>query len=268
MDLNTIEAIALPRSLADLPAAAGGDAWLGGGTWLYSEPQPGLRRLIDLTMLGWPPLEWGAAGLRVAATCTFAELEAAGIAGPAAPLVAACCNALLGSFKIRDVATVGGNVCLALPAAPMLALFVALDGTARILTQAGGERTVPMAEFATGPQRTVLAPGELLRAIDVPHAALHRRTAARQISLTVHGRSAALLAATLDPAGPFALVITGSTPRPIRLAWPAPPSAATLDSGIAALPPAFWYDDVHGAPDWRRHMTRRLAAELLEELAA
>ena len=50
-----------------------------------------------------------------------------------------------------------------------------------------------MAEFVTGDQRNVLAPGDLLRQIDIPLAALKRRSAFRQISFTPVGRSAALL---------------------------------------------------------------------------
>ena len=152
-----------------------------------------------------------------------------------------------------------------LPAAPMLALTVALDGVARVWRPDGTERQVPMAGFTTGPQRTVLAPGELLRCIDLPDAALRRRGAMRQASLTAHGRSAVLLVAT-EEAGRFALTVTASTVRPVHAAWPEAPSRKALDATIADFPAALWHDDVHGAPAWRRHMTRRLAAELHEEL--
>jgi CO/xanthine dehydrogenase FAD-binding subunit len=271
MDLPDIQAVARPRTRDDLPPVAEGSAWLAGGTWLFSEPQPGLRRLVDLTGLGWPALEPSAARLRIGATCTIAALEAfAATPGCpadwlAAPLFGACSRALLGSFKVWAAATVGGNVCLSLPAAPMLALTVALDGAARVWRPDGTERLVPMAGFTTGPQRTVLAPGELLRCIDLPAAALHRRGAVRQASLTRHGRSAALLVATMGADG-FALTITASTVRPLHAAWPVPPSRDALDSHVQAIPPGLWFDDVHGAPAWRRHMTRRLASELHEEL--
>ena len=269
MDLLEVETIVAPSQRADLPPWMPHAALLAGGTWLFSEPQPGLRTLVDLTALGWPPLEPGEGGLRIAGTCTIATLEA--FAAPpdwiAAPLFAQCCRALLGSFKVWATATVGGNVCLALPAAPMLALTVALDGQAVVWQPDGGERHIPMAAFATGARQTALAPGEVLRAIDLPAQALRRRSAMRQISLTAHGRSAALLVATLDAAGGFALTITASTPQPLHTAWAAPPTAPELDAFIAALPADAWYDDVHGAPAWRRHVTRLLAAELLHELA-
>jgi CO/xanthine dehydrogenase FAD-binding subunit len=180
-------------------------------------------------------------------------------------LLAQCCDALLGSFKIWNTATVGGNLCLALPAAPMLALTVALDGIATIWRPDGTEYRVPMAGFATGAQRTGLQPGEIMRAVDLPAAALQRRMALRQASLSTYGRSAALLVATKGDA--FSLTITGSTTHPIHATWPELPDAATLDAHIQAIPPALWLDDVHGTPAWRHHITQRLAAELIEALA-
>lgn len=271
MDLIAVEHVLRPATRAHLPPWRERDVVLAGGTGLFSEPQPDARRLIDLHALGWPPLEVSAAGLRIAATCTLAEAAAARLppAWTAAPLIGECCRALAGSFKVWNAATVGGNVCMALPAAPMLTLTVALDGVATIWLPGGGERHAPMAEFAVGPQRTVLRPGEILRAIDLPAAAMRRRVALRQASLTALGRSAALLAASVDPRdGAFRLVVTASTVRPVLMTWPALPVADTLDDRIATLPDDMWFDDVHGAPAWRRHMTRRLAAELLHDVAA
>lgn len=271
MDLTTVEQVVQPRIRADLPPWREHDRLLAGGTDVFAGSQGDVRRLIDLHALGWPPLEVSADGLRIAATCTLAQAAAARFPADwaAAPMIGACCRALAGSFKVWNTATVGGNVCLALPAAPMLALLIALDGVGVIWTWDGGERRVPMAAFATGPRQTVLEPGEVLRAIDVPASALRRQGAVRQASLTALGRSAALLAATLDPAGgAFGLTITASTVRPVHGCWATPPGTDVLDAWIAELPEAMWLDDVHGAPAWRRHMTLRLARELLDELAA
>src|ERR1700748_118173 len=76
MDLNTIAEVAHPQSRSELPVWTPGDAWLAGGTWLFSEPQVQLRRLIDLTDLGWPALTITEHGLSIAATCTVAQLDA------------------------------------------------------------------------------------------------------------------------------------------------------------------------------------------------
>ena len=75
MDLNTVTEIARPRQRAELPAWRTGDAWLAGGTWLFSEPQLAVNRLIDIVDFAWPALEITDQGLRIAATCKIAELD-------------------------------------------------------------------------------------------------------------------------------------------------------------------------------------------------
>ncbi|MEH3147500.1 MAG: FAD binding domain-containing protein [Methylobacterium frigidaeris] len=270
MDLNTIAGVVQPRSRADLDGWRPGDAWLAGGTWLFSEPQPDLGRLIDLAGLGWEPWTVTEAGLSLAATCTIATLDRIALPVPwiAAPLVGQCCRALLGSFKIWNVATVGGNLCMALPAGPMIALAAALDGRCTIWTPEGGERAVPVTDFVRGPQETALARGEVLRRIDLPAAALRRRTAFRRVSLSPNGRSGALAIGTLDPGGAFALTVTAATRRPVVLRFAALPDPGGLADRIAReIPEALVYDDVHGAPDWRRHMTFGLAEEIRQELS-
>ena len=87
---------------------------------------------------------------------------------------------------------------MSLPAGPMISLTAALDGVCTIWKAGGGEQKVPVVDFVTGDQRNRLTPGDLLRQIDIPIAALKRRTAFRQISLAPVGRSAALLIGSLD----------------------------------------------------------------------
>lgn len=269
MDLNTIERVLTPRDRAGLPPWRPGDAWLAGGTWLFSEPQPDLLRLVDLAGLGWAPHAVSAAGLELAATCTIAALERLDLPADwaARALFGPCCRALVGSFKVRNAASVGGNLCLALPAGPLIALTAALDGTCLIWTPTGAERRLPVLAFVRGPRETALRPGEVLRRIDLPAAALRRRGALRRIALAPEGRSGALLIGTLDRDGTFALTVTAATRRPLQFRFPAVPDAAALEAVLAAIPTALWYDDVHGAPAWRRRVTGLLAAEIRAELA-
>jgi len=271
MDLNTITAVAHPQTRAQLPVWTAGDAWLAGGTWLFSEPQAHLTRLIDLTDLKWPALTITGTHLTIAATCTIAQLDAFGCPPDwlAAPLINQCCRAFLASFKIWKTATVGGNLCMSLPAGPMIALTSALDGVCTIWKANGGEQTLPVIEFVTGNQRNRLTPGDLLRQIDIPLAALRRRTAFRQISLTPIGRSAALLIGSLDGDGTSSLTVTASTVRPIRLTFAKPPGADALRDAIAQqITDDLYHDDIHGKPYWRKHMTLRLAEEIRSELSS
>ena len=104
MDLNTVTSVTRPTTREQLPTWSAGDAWLAGGTWLFSEPQTHLTRLIDLTDLKWPALTVTDSELQIAATCTVAQLDA--LACPpdwiASPLINQCCRAFLASFKRRS----------------------------------------------------------------------------------------------------------------------------------------------------------------------
>lgn len=270
MDLNRIAVIERPRRRAEVEAFGDGDAWLAGGTWLFSEPQPRLRRLVDLAGFEWAPLRVDSAGLSIAATCTIATLAA--FAPPeswrGARLIEQCCRCFLASFKIWNMATVGGNLCLALPAGPMISLCAALEGVCTIWTPAGETRRLAVLDLVEGPAQTALRKGELLERVDLPREALERRTALRHISLTALGRSGALLIGTLPAAGGFTLTVTAATRRPVQLRFPAMPGETELADRLAAgIPDALYHDDVHGRPDWRRHMTFEFAREIRAELA-
>ncbi|MDH6111692.1 CO/xanthine dehydrogenase FAD-binding subunit [Kitasatospora sp. MAP12-15] len=268
MDLNTVLEV---RDARRRDVWQPGDAWLGGGTYLFSEPQPHLRRLIDLSRTGWEPLRVTVDGeLEIAATCTIAQLTR--LRKPAhwsaAPLFEQCCRAFLASWKIWNMATVGGNLCNSLPAGPMISLTAALDGVCLLRSQTGALREVPVADFVTGAGRNVLQRGELLRSITLPARALAARTAFRQASLYGLGRSGALLIGRLDPLdGALTITVTASTVRPIQLWFPLPPNAAALREAVEyAIEPGEYFDDIHGLPAWRRHMTFRFAEEIRREL--
>jgi CO/xanthine dehydrogenase FAD-binding subunit len=269
MDLNTITEVAHPRTRAQLPNWTAGDAWLAGGTWLFSEPQVHLTRLIDLTDLGWPALTVGGTSLTIAATCTVAQLDALPCPPEwiASPLINQCCRAFLASFKIWKTATVGGNLCMSLPAGPMIALTAALDGVCTVWKADGSEQKIGVADFVIGDQRNVLSAGDLLRQIELPLEALMRRSAFRQVSLTPVGRSAALLIGSVGNEGEFVLTITASTVRPVQMSFAAIPPASELREAITdGIPCELYHNDVHGKPAWRKHMTLRLAEEIRGEL--
>ncbi|MFD3954465.1 MULTISPECIES: FAD binding domain-containing protein [Streptomyces] len=269
MDLNTVLDVRDARSPAPWRP---GDAWLGGGTYLFSEPQPHLRRLVDLSRMGWEPVrELPDGSLELAATCTIAQLSRFGRSrsAPAAPLVEQCCRAFLASFKIWNMATVGGNLCNALPAGPMISLTAALDGTCLLRAQDGSLRRVKVADFVTGAGRKDLGEGELLRSVTLPARALASRTAFRQASLYGLGRSGVLVIGVLDPVdGSLAVTVSAATVRPFRFWFPLPPGREevyrVIDATVAADD---WFDYIHGLPAWRRHMALRFAEEIRRELA-
>ena len=244
MDLITVREIRVP-STRDEISFAPGERPLGGGTWLFSEPQPELTGLVDLMGLGWPPITVTDAGLEIAATCTIAQLVA--FHPPAEwtawPLVAQCANSLLASWKIWNLATVGGNVALALPAGAMTSLMVALDASALIWGTV--DHSVPVVDFVTGVRSTVLEQGEVLRSLHIPLASLTGTTGFRRIALSPLGRTG-----TLVTVRDGVFTVTGGTTRPHVLP----------DGDISSVDD--WYDDAHGSADWRRAMSALFIEEL------
>ncbi|MGY4642380.1 FAD binding domain-containing protein [Cellulomonas sp. URHB0016] len=266
MDLVDVREVRLPATRAEVVPRPG-EAVLGGGTWLFSEPQPGVRGLVDVTAAGWEPWTVTPEGLTVGASCTLAELAAVPRRPDwtAQPVFATAVDALLGSWKIHRVATVGGNLCLALPAGPMTALTAALDGTAVVWRPDGDDRRVPVLDLVTGVRQTSLGAGEVLRAVELPMHALRARVASRRASLSALGRSAAFVLARRDADGAFVVTVTASTDRPRQVRFESVPSAAEITDALDDL--GDWYDDPHGDPRWRRATTLRFGRELRDELA-
>ncbi|WP_374203681.1 hypothetical protein [Pseudonocardia sp. ICBG601] len=91
-------------------------------------------------------------------------------------------------------------MCRAYAAAGMVALAAPLDGVAVVWTPDGDEHRVPVATLVTGNGTTALRPGEVLRAVELPGAALRARTAFRKIALAELGRSGAVLTGRVDTA--------------------------------------------------------------------
>lgn len=253
MDLHTVTSFRRARTRADLDLAPG-EAFVAGGTWMFGEPQPGVTGLVDLTTLDWPDLEVDDAGLRIGATCTIARLVAfardAPPEWPAARVIPDAADALLASFKIWNTATVGGNVARSFAAAAMVSLAAGLDGEAEIWTPDGGERRVPVAAVPADDGTSSLAPGEVLRAVDLPARTLRSRFTLQKIALAELGRSGSVVTGRLDDDGAATFVITAATRVPVVLRFPAPPDAEQLAAAVREAPG--YYTDPLGPADWRR----------------
>src|SRR5665811_2407443 len=73
----------------------------------------------------------------------------------------------LGSRQVRNVGTVGGNICNAAPCADSATALMLFDATL-VLQSTAGLRELPLGEFFVGPGMTRLLQGELLKEIRVP----------------------------------------------------------------------------------------------------
>jgi CO/xanthine dehydrogenase FAD-binding subunit len=101
--------------------------------------------------------------LEIGAMVTLARLAA----DPRVPRPLADVARSMAGPGIRTVATAGGNVCNASPAADLLPFLCAHNARARLISRES-RRTLPVEELVTGPGATCLAPAELLAALVVP----------------------------------------------------------------------------------------------------
>lgn len=269
MDITSVTGFRSARTRDHLRLAPG-EVVMAGGTWLMSEPQPDTTGFVDLMTLGWPDVEIAPDGLRIGATCTIERLvQWAGSAEAPADwtalaIVPDAANALLASFKIWKTATVGGNIARSFAAAAMVSLTAGLDGVAEIWMPDGGERRQSVAEFVTGNGTNTLAPGEVLRAVLLPAAALRSRARLRKIALAELGRSGAVVTGRVDEDGGAVFAITAATLTPQVLRFAGPPAPAALADAVAAA--SGYYSDPLGSADWRRGVSGVLAERIRAEL--
>ncbi len=162
-----------PTTLAEALALAArhGDQarFLAGGTDLVVQMQRGRLAPAHLIALHRVP---GLTGIEVngrvilgAATTHRAIEQTAAFAGGLRCLVEGA--EVIGGHQVRNVATVGGNLVNASPAADLVPCLLALDGTVALVSE-GGEREVAVERFLVGPNRTERQPDELVRAVGMP----------------------------------------------------------------------------------------------------
>jgi carbon-monoxide dehydrogenase medium subunit len=105
-------------------------------------------------------------GLRLGALVSIRTLEQHPLIRTHYPALAQAAATFAG-VQVRNLATLGGNVCNASPAGDTLPALLAYDATCRVVGPAG-ERLVPLAAFFRGPGQTVLQPAELLLELRLP----------------------------------------------------------------------------------------------------
>lgn len=106
-------------------------------------------------------------GLRIGALATMQEIKSLLPIRQNFPGLAQAAG-LLSTPQIRNMATIGGNLCNASPAAETAPALITSAATAKIVGQSG-ERTVAVEDLFTGPGETVIQQGELLAEIQVPN---------------------------------------------------------------------------------------------------
>jgi aerobic carbon-monoxide dehydrogenase medium subunit len=105
-------------------------------------------------------------GLRLGALVTVQTLETHPVVREKYPALATGATSFAG-VQVRNLATVGGNICNASPAGDTLPALLAFDAQCRSVGP-DGERWVSLDQFFVGPGRTALQPGEILTELQLP----------------------------------------------------------------------------------------------------
>ena len=104
----------------------------------------------------------------IGAGCNFTQITENPLILENIPMLAAACRQV-GSPQIRNIATIGGNICNGAVSADSVAPLYALDAKL-VLRSKNGIRTVPIKEFHTGPGKTIREPNEILTEILIPES--------------------------------------------------------------------------------------------------
>ncbi|MEP7025791.1 MAG: xanthine dehydrogenase family protein subunit M [Actinomycetota bacterium] len=199
------------------------------------------------------------------------------------PLVAEHCGLLaqatatVADPAVRHRGTLGGALAHGDPAADLPAVVLAFDA-AMIAQGPGGKREIAAADFFVDYLTTALEPGEILAAIRIPklgpgwgyHYEKFHRTAQAWATVGV----AALARRSNGTVAEARIGLTNMGPVPVRAAAAEAAAAgaeatrdglnaAAASAGDGTEPPA----DLHGAPDYRRHLARVLTGRALAAAA-
>ncbi len=272
-----------PRSLAealDIAAATPGARFVAGGTDLMVQIHKraaapaaliSLRHVAELGGID------NGARLRIGSSVTLTELQAE-------PAVAAGYPALIdsmrpfGSRQIRNMATLGGNLCNASPGADAAPPLLVYDAVVELRDRAGA-REMALEEFFVGPGETALAPGEVMTAILLPPRAGDVRSVylrKARVKMDVATVSVAALVEMEEGSCVRARLAAGAVapvPKRLRdtegLLVGSPLDDATIARvSTAAADEISPITDVRSTADYRRHLTGVLLRRALERLRA
>lgn len=190
-------------------------------------------------------------------------------------------SAIVGSPATRGTGTLGGNLMNASPAAETTAPLVVLDATVTLRGPSGATRTVPVADLATGPGRTMAAPDELLTDVRVPRppapsgSAYIRLEYRRAMEIAVVGAAARVtLSQDGSAIGDARVALTAVAPTIVRapdaeraVAGATPTWSTFRLAGERAAADASPISDVRASADYRRAMLAVVVARALAAAA-
>jgi xanthine dehydrogenase FAD-binding subunit len=272
-----------PNTIGEAIAAmrADGARALAGGTDLVPQLREGRRRAARIVDLKHIPemteitvLPDGSVSIGAAATATAVAGHAAIAAGY--PGVAESAQ-LIGGVQIQNRASLGGNICNAVPSADGVPALIC-HGAQAVIAGSDGMREMPVEVIFAGPGSTILAAGELMIAIRLPPVApgaagaYRRFTPRREMDIAIAGAGAWLRLGEDGTIAEARLALASVAPTPIRaptaerkLMGERPSSELFEEAGRLAAQDARPISDTRGSAGYRGALVPVLMARALAD---
>jgi Aerobic-type carbon monoxide dehydrogenase, middle subunit CoxM/CutM homologs len=195
----------------------------------------------------------GDGTLTIGAMTTYSELMASAEA-KARPILGEVC-AQIADVQVRNLGTIGGNVCSNDPTNHLPPLMVAV-GARMTIANSDGEREVPADEFFLGVYLTAAGPGELLTRISIPAG---KKDGFAAVTLGAEGTCICNAAASANGNVRVALGCVDAVP--VLLTADGPEGVADAVRAADLTPPS----DVHASSEYRIHLATVLAERAAAE---
>jgi len=189
-----------------------GCLFLAGGTDILPLCRKGALApsfLIDLTNLGLNTIRQTSSAVSIGTACTFCQVERSRLVERFFPALKQA-GAAVGCVQTRNLATIGGNICSAVPSADSAPALLIAEAKLTAVSP-GGERLIELSDFFFSSRQSTLHPGELVKEIMLPYP--HPQT--RSVFLKI-GRRRALSLAIVNTA--LSLQIDQGKMRQVRVA--------------------------------------------------
>ncbi len=246
-------------------------AFYAGGTELLLVMKEGLvryRHLIDLkTIPGLNTVSYEGQMLGIGGTATHSILERHPAVREHFPIIAEV-EHLVANVRVRNVGTIGGNLCFAEPHADPGTLFLIFDGDVELVSSRG-TRTVPLQQFFVGAYETARQPDEVLTQVRLRRFGDHTQAAYMKFGIHERPTLGVAVGVTLDRAHAKveeARIAVGCVgPMPVRMpeAEARLRGASVRDSdgalegaATAAGEAADAITDLHGSAEYKKEMVK------------
>ena len=254
---------------------------LAGGTDILvrlHQRHPDYRHLVDIhDVAELKEISMAPDGtIAVGAGATFTDLMEARIITDNIPVLAEGA-ASVGGPQVRNMATVGGNICNGVPSADSAAPLLVLNAVV-VLKGPQGERQLPLHEFYQGPGRVDRKPAEIMTALRIApddyrcwSAKYHKYAMRDAMDIATIGCAAACKPQG-DKIGEIRLAFTVAGPTPLRC-WRTEEKArgAAADQALLQLIRNSVLDDLRPRDSWRapkdfrEHIIQTLAERVLQK---